>query len=134
MMRLAKSINARARTLGLVCNRPACADAPWLRLLPCSVWPDDLIAAASEAAHAINPLNKADSRVLTDYPQQQQQDGMGGGVIQQQPKFDCVNNFPFDSAPLNELSLHPRILTAVAQVLELPISQVRIHVNVIVIA
>jgi len=105
-----------------------------LRLLPCSVWPDDLIAAASEAAHAINPLNKADSRVLTDYPQQQQQDGMGGGVIQQQPKFDCVNNFPFDSAPLNELSLHPRILTAVAQVLELPISQVRIHVNVIVIA
>lgn len=85
-----------------------------------SVWPDDLVSAACDAANAIHPLNKAESRVFTDYPTDE------GPVIQRQPTFDACNNFPFDSPALNSVTLHPRILGAVSQVLEQPVHHVRV--------
>ena len=89
-------------------------------LLLDGVWPGELVSAACEAAHAIHPLKKSESRVFTDYPTDE------GPVLQQQPKFDACQNFPFDSPALNALSLHPRILTAVSQVLEQSLDNIRV--------
>ena len=100
-------------------DRTACALA-LSHSLHHRVWPDDLVSAACEAASSIHPLNKEESRVFTDYPTAE------GPVLQRQPMFDACNNFPFDSTALNAVSLHPRILGAVAQVLEKPVHQVRV--------
>ncbi len=77
------------------------------------------MSAACAAASSIHPLNKAESRVFADYPTDE------GPVLQRQPTFDACNNFPFDSPALNAVSLHPRILGAVSQVLEKPVHHVR---------
>eukprot|EP01043_Picozoa_sp_COSAG02_P018358 COSAG02_NODE_856_length_16468_cov_131.787831_17_plen_152_part_00 len=77
------------------------------------------MSAACAAASSIHPLNKAESRVFADYPTDE------GPVLQRQPTFDACNTFPFDSPALNAVSLHPRILGAVSQVLEKPVHHVR---------
>ena len=48
------------------------------------------------------------------------------GVVQSQPTFNAVTSFPFTSPALNALSLHPRILGAVSQLVRQPVANIRL--------
>ena len=78
-------------------------------------WADLVEEACSQAAASIH-----------DPPNQEDRSAAATGVVQSQPAFNAVTSFPFTSPALNALSLHPRILGAVSQLVRQPVANIRL--------
>ena len=76
------------------------------------IWPNHVITAAAHAASEIEPLDQSARR-----PARMTRGAEG---------HDAARAFPFDTPALNTVTLHPRILTAVAQLLDVAVDELRL--------
>lgn len=88
-------------------------------LLLDGIWPEALVNAAATAAASVFPPEPYVPYLERDTLRTRR-------LTQLQPLHNAADRFPFDSPALNELSLHPRVLSVVAELLGRPVDGIRL--------
>jgi hypothetical protein len=85
------------------------------------LWPAELVAAASRAADICHPAHDQ----AADRPQRLTRVDAGGRLAKR-GHHDAARTYPFDAPALNDLTLYPGILAAVAQLMQVEVPEIRL--------